>query len=167
MCSMTIEELTQEFEQEAATTRRVLARVPSDKLAWGPHEKSMTIGRLAMHIAIAPAHISSWPLEDTFTFKGDPTPVPASTDEILSVHDKGVQTVKANLKKVGNEGLGRNWTAMAGGRSLMTMPKGAMLRSILMNHIYHHRGQLTVYLRLLNIPVPPVYGPSADENPFG
>jgi len=164
---MTIEELAQEFEQEAATTRRVLARVPSDKLGWGPHQKSMTVGRLAMHIASAPAAISSWPLEDSFTFKGDHAPDPTSTDEILAIHDKGVETVKANLRTIGDAGLGRMWTASARGQTLMTLPKGALLRSLLMNHIYHHRGQLTVYLRLLNIPVPPVYGPSADESPFG
>jgi uncharacterized damage-inducible protein DinB len=164
---MTIEELAQEFEQEAATTRRVLARVPPDKLGWGPHQKSMTVGRLAMHIAAAPAFISSWPLEDSFTFKGEHTPEPTSTDEILATHDKGVETVKANLRKIGDAGLGRMWTGSARGQTLMTLPKGALLRSLLMNHIYHHRGQLTVYLRLLNVPVPPVYGPSADESPFG
>ncbi len=162
----TIEELTQEFEQEAATTRRVLARVPADKLTWGPHEKSMTIGRLAMHIAAAPGAISSWAIDDSHTFTGDPTPLPATTDEILATHDASVNTVKSNLKKIGSEGLGKNWTAMAGGKTIMTMPKGAMLRNILMNHMYHHRGQLTVYLRLLDVPVPSVYGPSADENPF-
>ncbi len=162
----TIEELTQEFVQEAATTRRVLARVPADKLTWGPHEKSMTIGRLAMHIATAPAFISGWATADSHTFTGDPTPLPATAEEILATHDAGVETVKGNLKKIGDAGLGKDWTAIAGGKTIMTMPKGAMLRNILMNHMYHHRGQLTVYLRLLNVSVPSVYGPSADENPF-
>lgn len=163
----TIEELVQEFEQEAATTRRVLARVPSDKLTWAPHQKSMTIGRLAMHLATAPGHISSWPLEDSYNFKGDPTPEPKSTDEILATHDASVAKVRTNLEKIGNDGLGKSWSGIARGRTLMTLPKSALLRSLLMNHVYHHRGQLTVYLRLLDIPVPPVYGPSADENPFG
>ncbi len=164
---MTIEELIEEFEQEAATTRRVLARVPTDKLAWAPHQKSMTIGRLAMHLATAPRHISAWPLEDSYTFTGNKTPEATSTDEILAAHDAGIATVKSNLQKIGNDGLGRTWAGIAGGKTLMTLPKKGLLRSLLMNHVYHHRGQLTVYLRLLDIPVPPVYGPTADENPFG
>lgn len=163
----TIEELMQEFEQEAATTRRVLARVPNDKLAWAPHRKSMTIGRLAMHLATAPGFISSWPVADSFTFTGNPAPEPNSIEEILAAHDEGIAKVKANLQKIGNDGLGRSWSGIARGQTLMTLPKGALLRSLLMNHMYHHRGQLTVYLRLLDIPVPPVYGPSADESPFG
>ena len=164
---MTIAELIQEFEAEARTTRRVLERVPTDRLTWAPHTKSMTLGRLAMHVATAPAAISTWPLDDQYEFKGDKTPLPASTDEIVAAHDKGVETVKANLQKVGDAGLGANWSGVAGGKTLMTMPKAGLLRALLMNHTYHHRGQLSVYLRLLEVPVPPIYGPSADENPFG
>ena len=164
---MTIAELIQEFEAEARTTRRVLERVPSDKLTWTPHTKSMSLGRLAMHVASAPAAISTWPLGDQYEFKGDKTPLPTSTDEIIAAHDKGVETVKANLQQIGDSGLGASWSAFAGGKALMTMPKAALLRSLLMNHTYHHRGQLSVYLRLLEVPVPPIYGPSADESPFG
>jgi uncharacterized damage-inducible protein DinB len=164
---MTIEELIQEFEQEARTTRRVLERVPADKLTWTPHTKSMSLGRLAMHLASAPAAISTWPIDDRFEFTGDPTPLPASTDEIVAAHDSGVTRVKENLQKIGDGGLGAAWTGVARGKEIMTMPKAALLRALLMNHTYHHRGQLTVYLRLLDVPVPPVYGPSADENPFG
>ncbi|MBI3401014.1 MAG: DinB family protein [Acidobacteria bacterium] len=163
---MSINAILQEFEKEAATTRRVLDRVPSDKLAWKPHAKSMSLGTLAMHIAMAPGYISSWPLKDTYEFSGDPTPTPANTAEILAVHDNGVATVKENMNKLGDAGLGQNWTAMAGGKQLMTMPKGALVRTIMLNHVYHHRGQLSVYLRLLDVPVPSIYGPSADENPF-
>jgi uncharacterized damage-inducible protein DinB len=163
---MTIEELIQEFEAEAKTTRRVLERVPSDKLTWAPHTKSMSLGKLAMHLASAPAAISAWPVPDHFEFKGDPTPVAQSTDEIVAAHDTGVERVKENLKKIGDAGLGKSWSASAGGKTLMTMPKAAVLRALLMNHTYHHRGQLSVYLRLLNVPVPPIYGPSADESPF-
>ena len=164
---MSIAGLLQEFEMEAATTRRVLERVPTGKLDWAPHTKSMTLGRLAMHIATAPGLISSWPLADTYEFSGDPTPVPTSTSEILAAHDQGATTAMENLTKLGDAALGQMWTATAGGKTLITMPKAALVRSILMNHIYHHRGQLTVYLRLLDVPVPAVYGPSADENPFG
>jgi len=163
---MTIAELIQEFEAEARTTRRVLERVPTDKLTWAPHTKSMTLGRLAMHVASAPAAISTWPLGDQYEFKGDKTPLPASTDEIVAAHDKGVETVKSNLEKIGDAGLGASWSGVAGGKTMMTMPKAGLLRALLMNHTYHHRGQLSVYLRLLEVPVPPIYGPSADENPF-
>jgi uncharacterized damage-inducible protein DinB len=164
---MTIAELIQEFESEAKTTRRVLERVPSDKLTWTPHTKSMTLGRLAMHLASAPAAISSWPIADVFEFTGnDPTPLPTSTDQIVTAHDQGVEQVKANLQKIGDAGLGTTWSGKAGDKTLMTMPKAGLLRALLMNHTYHHRGQLSVYLRLLDVPVPPIYGPSADENPF-
>ena len=164
---MTIAELIQEFESEAKTTRRVLERVPTDKLTWAPHTKSMSLGRLAMHLATAPAAISGWPLADTYEFKGDPTPPPTSTDQIVSAHDAGVDQVKANLQTIGDAGLGDSWSGVAGGKTLMTMPKAGVLRALLMNHTYHHRGQLSVYLRLLDVPVPPIYGPSADESPFG
>ena len=163
---MTIAELIQEFESEARTTRRVLERVPSDKLSWTPHAKSMSLGTLAMHVASAPAAISAWPIEDRFVFKGDSSPLPSSTEQILATHDSGVARVKENLEKIGDAGLGTSWSAEAGGKTLMTMPKGAVLRALLMNHTYHHRGQLSVYLRLLEVPVPPIYGPSADESPF-
>jgi uncharacterized damage-inducible protein DinB len=164
---MTIAELIEEFEAEAKTTRRVLERVPTDKLAWSPHVKSMSLGQLAMHVATAPGAISGWPVADHFEFSGGPTPVPTSTDDIVSAHDGGVERVKENLRTIGDAGLGVPWTASAGGKTLFTMPKSAVLRTILMNHIYHHRGQLSVYLRLLDVPVPSIYGPSADENPFG
>ena len=163
---MTIDELIQEFEQDAKTTRRVLERVPSDKLTWTPHQKSMSLGRLAMHLATAPAAISSWPVADQFEFRGDPTPLPTSTDQIVAAHDQGVERVKDNLNKIGDSGLGVSWSALMGGKTLMTMPKASVLRSLLMNHTSHHRGQLSVYLRLLDVPVPPIYGPTADENPF-
>jgi uncharacterized damage-inducible protein DinB len=163
---MTIAELIQEFEAEAKTTRRVLERVPSEKLSWTPHARSMSLGKLAMHLASAPSAISAWPIADSFEFGGNPAPVPTCTDDIVAAHDNGVQMVKDNLEKIGDAGLDTLWTASAGGKTLMTMPKAALLRALLMNHTYHHRGQLSVYLRLLDVPVPPIYGPSADENPF-
>lgn len=163
---MTIEELVQEFEAEAKTTRRVLERVPSDKLTWTPHAKSMSLGKLAMHVATAPAAISSWPVGDHFEFAGGAPPLPTSTDDILAAHDSGIARVKENLEKIGDAGLNAEWTAGMGGKTLMSMRKAAVLRALLMNHTYHHRGQLSVYLRLLDVPVPPIYGPSADESPF-
>ena len=163
---MTIAELVEEFEAEARTTRRVLERVPSDKLTWTPHTKSMSLGKLAMHLATAPAAISGWPVADHFEFAGGGPPFPTSTDQILAAHDSGIAEVKANLEKIGDAGLNTAWTAGMGGKTLMSMRKAAVLRALLMNHTYHHRGQLSVYLSLLDVPVPPIYGPSADESPF-
>ena len=156
----------QEFENEAGTTRRVLERVPADKLGWKPHPKSMSLGELALHVAASPAVVSGWCCEDVTEFKGEKTPPPSSTAEILAAHDKGVQTVKESLNKVGDEGLKAMWTAKAGDAQLMAMPKQALVRAIVLNHWIHHRGQLSVYLRLLDVAVPSIYGPSADENPF-
>jgi uncharacterized damage-inducible protein DinB len=163
---MSVTAILQEFDNEAGTTRRVLERVPSDKLGWKPHEKSMSLGVLALHVAASPAVICGWAAQDETTFKGEATPPPTSTAEILAAHDQGVKTVKETLGKLGDEGLTKMWTAKAGGNTLMTMPKTALVRSIVMNHWIHHRGQLSVYLRLLDVPVPSIYGPSADENPF-
>ena len=163
--SMTAAFLT-EFETEAKTTRRVLERVPADKLSWRPHPKSMSLGELALHVAASPAVISCWCTEDVTNFTGEKAPAPASTGDILAAHDKGVETVKASLNKVGDEGMKSMWTAKAGDATLMSMPKAALVRAICLNHWIHHRGQLSVYLRLLDVAVPSIYGPSADENPF-
>jgi uncharacterized damage-inducible protein DinB len=165
---MSIAAFIKEFEQEAATTRRVLERVPSEKFDWAPHAKSMSLGKLAMHTATAPGTISDWATRDGYAFTGeDPTPAPKTTADLLAAHDAGVAATKANLNKVGDAGLGAPWTATAGGKTLMTMPKAALVRGLVLNHWIHHRGQLSVYLRLLDVPVPSIYGPSADENPFG
>ena len=160
--------MIQEFEQESATTRRVLERVPADKLTWKPHEKSMSLGTLAMHIAGGPGFISSWAVPDSFTMTGGATPEAKSTAEILAAHDASVAQTKANIAAVGDSGLGTMWEFKTpDGKTMMSMPKAALLRSIALNHIYHHRGQLSVYLRLLNVSVPSIYGPSADERPGG
>ena len=163
---MSINSLIQELEQEAARTRRVLERVPSDKLSWAPHAKSMNIGKLAMHIATVPGRLSAWLLTDELQFAPNPVPEPTSTADILAAHDESVSTAKKNLTTVGDAGLGVTWTGKSGDKTLMTMPKEALVRSLVLNHAYHHRGQLSVYLRLLDVPVPSIYGPSADENPF-
>jgi uncharacterized damage-inducible protein DinB len=156
----------QEFEQEAKTTRRVLERVPGDKLAWKPHPKSMSLGELALHVAASPAVVSGWCTQAETNFTGEKPPLPATTEEILSAHDCGVQTVRDALTQVGDAGMHTIWTAKAGDATLMQMPKQALVRTIVLNHWIHHRGQLSVYLRLIDVPVPPIYGPSADENPF-
>ena len=158
--------LLQEFDNEASTTRRVLERVPNDKLAWKPHPKSMSLGVLALHVAGSPAVICGWAAEDETQFKGAPPPTPALTDEIMSAHDQGVKTSKEIFGSLGDEGLSKMWSGKAGSNTLMTMPKAALVRSLVMNHWIHHRGQLSVYFRLLDVALPSIYGPSADENPF-
>ena len=158
--------MIQEFEQEAATTRRVLERVPTDKLSWKPHAKSMSLGALAMHIASGPAFLTGWATEDTTTFTGGSSPEATTTTEILATHDAGVTTAKRNITSIGDANLGKMWEFKTpDGKTVMTMPKAALLRTLALNHIYHHRGQLSVYLRLLDVPVPSIYGPSADERP--
>jgi uncharacterized damage-inducible protein DinB len=157
----------QEIEQEGKTTRRVLERVPADQLGWRPHSKSMSLGELALHVAQVPGAIASWAVEDTMNLSGSSKQVQAeSTDQVLKAHDASIEKAKDVLGKLGDDGLQRSWQATAGGATLMAMPKVALFRSVVLNHWYHHRGQLSVYLRLLDVPVPSIYGPSADENPF-
>jgi len=159
--------ILQELEMECATTRRVLERVPNDRLTWKPHPKSMSIGELALHLASAPGAISEWALVDSFEFPGGrPLPQPTSSAEIVAAHDAGVKQARSAITRIGDAGLRQNWQATKNGVAFMTMPKIGLVRSIVLNHAYHHRGQLSVYLRLIDVPVPSIYGPSADENPF-
>lgn len=165
---MLTESLIQEFERESATTRRVLERVPQDRLSWKPHVKSMSLGTLALHIASGPGLISGWALNDkTEMANMEPTPEATSTAAVLAAHDEGVKKTKAALTTIGDAGMMKEWKLTApDGSTIMGMPKIGLIRTIVLNHIYHHRGQLSVYLRLLDVPVPSIYGPSADENPF-
>jgi uncharacterized damage-inducible protein DinB len=157
-----------EFENEAKTTRRVLERVPTDKLGWKPHPKSRSLGGLALHVAMSPGVICGWALDDETEFGGGGPPDPKSTDEIVAAHDQSVARVKEILSKLSDEDVSKQWGAKpkGGGDVFFRMPKVALLRALGLNHTYHHRGQLSVYLRLLDVPVPSIYGPSADENPF-
>jgi uncharacterized damage-inducible protein DinB len=161
-----IEALIQELEQEAQTTRRVLERVPGDKLGWKPHEKSMSLGQLALHVATIPGMVSEIVRQSPFPAPKFIQPSATSATELLPALEQGVAKAKENLRAIGDAGLGDLWRVVDGDREMMAMPVGAVLRSIMLNHWYHHRGQLSVYLRELNVPVPSIYGPSADENPF-
>ena len=159
----------QEFDQEAATTRRVLERVPQDRLTWKPHPKSMSLGTLALHVASSPAFIAEWAVQDKIEMSGsmEESPEPKTTAEILAAHDEGVKKTKDALTAIGDAGMMKDWKLTTKeGATIMGMPKVALVRAIVMNHTYHHRGQLSVYLRLIDVPVPSIYGPSADENPF-
>ena len=164
-----LEPMNVEIEQEAATTRRVLERVPFDKLTWKPHPRSMSLGQLAMHVATIPGGICTIAQVDEFEVNPanfNPT-VPKNSEEILAALDASVRTAQEYLCGVTESSAMGTWRAKVNGKEVMAMPRAAMLRSIMLNHWYHHRGQLSVYLRMLEIPVPMIYGPSADENPFG
>jgi uncharacterized damage-inducible protein DinB len=163
-----IDPILMEIEQESKVTQRVLDRVPEDKLTWKPHPRSSSLGQLAMHIAVAQGRLATIALKDTHDIGAGPTPPqqPGSHKEILEAFSESTATAKESLKKLNDSQLMATWTLTKGGKVLMSAPRAGFIRSILMNHIYHHRGQLSVYLRMLEVPVPSIYGPSADENPF-
>lgn len=157
-----------EFREEARTTRRVLERVPAGKLSWKPHAKSLSLGQLALHIAAVPGRfVLALQKEEhevnpsNFIFEEA-----NSTEEILATFEQSVKDARAYLDGLGEEQAHADWTLKANGRTLFTKPRMDVVRMIMLSHIYHHRGQLSVYLRLLDVPVPSIYGPSADDNPF-
>jgi uncharacterized damage-inducible protein DinB len=157
-----------ELEQEAKSTRRVLERVPADKLDWQPHPKSMKLGQLALHVANLPGAFARMGRLDSFDAsqaKFTP-PMPESVDEILSTLETGIADARTFLSELDDQTAFAPWRFTHGEQELMTLPKLGLVRTLMFNHMYHHRGQLVVYLRLLDIPLPSVYGPSADENPF-
>jgi uncharacterized damage-inducible protein DinB len=161
-----IEALIAELEQEAQTTRRVLERVPGDRLGGKPHAKSMSLGQLALHIATTPGSVSGIVRQSPFPVPQFTQPAATSADDLLPALDQSIAQAKENLRAIGDAGLGNVWRVVDGDKEVMAMPVGAVLRFIMLNHWYHHRGQLSVYLRELGVPVPSIYGPSADENPF-
>ena len=156
-----------EIDQEAATTKRVLERVPGDKLSWKPHEKSMSLGQLALHTATVPGMVSTIVTPDVFELPSSFDQASAETsEELVPALKSSVATAKEYLSGLDDEAALSTWTLKKGDQEVMAAPRIGIVRSIMLNHWYHHRGQLSVYLRLLNIPVPSIYGPSADENPF-
>jgi uncharacterized damage-inducible protein DinB len=155
-----------ELAHESETTRRVLERVPEHRLPWKPHAKSMSLGQLALHVAQLPLGITTLVERLTVEMPAVPLDEPASRREILDALDRSVAHATERLAAWGDEGLAAPWTLTHGGAVLIARPRGEVLRSIMLNHTYHHRGQLTVYLRLLDVALPPVYGPTADESPF-
>jgi len=160
------ERLLAELKQEAAATRKLLERVPMDKADYKPHEKSMTLGRLATHVA----EISDWWKEcfinDELDFaKGDFTPkVYTTTEELVALHDQLVANGIKILTETPEAEFEKLWSMRQGEMIFFTLPKHEVVRTWCMNHLYHHRAQLGVYLRMLDVPLPSMYGPSADEN---
>jgi uncharacterized damage-inducible protein DinB len=159
--------LLEELEQEAVTTRRVLERVPEKNLNWRPHEKSRTLGELALHIANTPggvAQLASSPSPAQVPQFTDPSP--QTTAELLVALDQSIAQARKVLTGMDDATAISVLRIVDGEREVFSVPRIGLLRSIMLNHWYHHRGQLSVYLRELNVPIPSIYGPSADENPF-
>ncbi|HEV8611974.1 MAG TPA: DinB family protein [Gemmatimonadales bacterium] len=163
--------LLPEFDQEMATTRKILERVPEGKSDWQPHQKSMTLGRLAGHVA----ELAGWganTLQQTeldFAPPGGTRYQPAihiTSAETLKLFDEGAKATRAALTKISDADLQVPWSLKRGGQTLLTMPRGAIFRTLVMNHIIHHRAQLGVFLRLNDVAIPGSYGPSADEPRF-
>ncbi len=163
-----LEPMLNELRQEAATTRRVLERVPGEKLSWKPHQKSMSLGQLALHVASIPSDLVRLAQLEEFDASQanfDP-PEANSVEEILAVLNASVTAAGEYLEGLDDKAATANWRLTSRGREVFTVPRAGLLRTIMLNHWYHHRGQLSVYLRLLDVPVPAIYGRSADENPF-
>ena len=160
--------LLHEFRDEVAITKRLLERVPADKLTWKPHPKSMSLGQLSGHIASIPGRISKLVQQESFdVLKGTfVPPQPASLDEILATLDQGVSEADQFLQGFNEESAAATFRLLKGDRELLRQSRGVTVRTIMLNHWYHHRGQLSVYLRLLEVPLPVIYGRSADTDPF-
>lgn len=159
--------LLMELDMEAATTRRVLERIPEDKLSWQPHSKSFSLGELGLHTASVPGALAGILTGDTFEVNA-PFKQAAATSraEMLAALDTNVAVARTMLEGLSPERAMFIWKMKAGGKQVIAAPRIALVRALMFNHWYHHRGQLLVYLRLLDVPVPSVYGPTADENPF-
>jgi uncharacterized damage-inducible protein DinB len=159
--------LLAEFEIQAPITRRFLERLPEDKLTWKPHEKSMTAGQLAYHLAFTPGGVIRFvqynpaPAPEFANF-----PQPASRQEVLKLLDDNVATVRELLPKLSDAQMNETWRLVSGGKDVLAQPRGLFIRDVMFSHWYQHRGQFSVYLRILGVPVPASWGPSADEPPL-
>lgn len=158
-----IQALHAEFTHEMSTTRSLLAILPENDLGWKPHEKSMTLGRLAVHLTEIPmwAEVTlTKSFIDLAAHKQESGP--STKAEILEAFDKHVRAAGPMIEQTSEQALMEPWSLMNAGMTIFTMPKGAVIRTWVMNHLIHHRGQLSVYLRLRNVPLPAIYGPTAD-----
>jgi uncharacterized damage-inducible protein DinB len=159
--------LLPEFDQEMANTRKVLERMPMDRYDWKPHEKSFSLGKLATHVANLPSWAAMTLATDELDI-GKPfdQPKPQTTEQLLELFDESASQAWASLAGAADEEFFKPWTLRSGDHKIFTLPKIAVIRGVVLNHVIHHRGQLTVYLRLNDVPVPGLYGPSADEGSF-
>lgn len=160
--------LLPQFDQEMASTRKMLERVPEDAIDWRPHPKSMTLGRLATHVAQTPVWGQRAFAGDSWdpAPPGSPPPAPLTLrtrSEMLALFDENVAAARGAIGAADDVAFGKPWSLLRGGAPIFTMPRIAVIRGMLLSHLIHHRGQLSVYLRLRDVPVPGMYGPSADE----
>lgn len=164
-----LDPMLNEFREEVAITQRVLDRVPADKLTWKPHAKSMSMGQLALHIATVPGSLARITKEDSFDASqaNFVPPQPENMKEVQAAFEQSVKDAEDHLKGMTEDQARGKWRLMMQDKQLFERPRVEVMRSIMLNHWYHHRGQLSVYLRMLDVPVPVIYGRSADENPFG
>jgi uncharacterized damage-inducible protein DinB len=162
-----MEPILAEIEQESVTTRKLLERVPEDKLSWRPHHKCYSLGQLALHIASIPGALSAAVAVDSLELPKFQQPEAKSKSEILDTFSKSLAQARENLARIDDAKALATWTVTRNGATVMSLPRIQFMRAILLNHCYHHRGQLSIYLRQLDVPLPSIYGPSADENPFG
>jgi uncharacterized damage-inducible protein DinB len=163
-----IQLMLREFQEECAATRRILERIPADKLTWKPHSKSMSLGQLAMHIALIPNRISGLVKADHFDVSqaNFNPPQAANLEEIRAAFAESVRVGESYLAGLTEDNASENWRLMMKEKVVSSKPRIEVIRALMLNHWYHHRGQLSVYLRLLDVPLPVVYGRTADENPF-
>jgi uncharacterized damage-inducible protein DinB len=155
-----------ELDAESAATRRLLERIPADKLDWKPHTKSMALGVLANHVATIPMSVAELSVPDVRDMARFEFPPANSKEAILANHDASLKRAKEILMGFDDAKLQANWKMVSGDKTVLELPRAGLLRAIMLNHLYHHRGQMSVYLRLLDVALPSTYGPSADENPF-
>lgn len=156
-----------EFDEEMPNTRRILERVPAASLGFRPHEKSMTLGRLSSHIAELPLRCASIIASDTFVRPPGAQPfIAASSEELLQKFDTAAGEARKSLSALREDRLSTLWTLKFGDRTMVVLPRAMALRRVFMDHLIHHRGQLSVYLRLLDTAIPGMYGPSADDPPL-
>jgi uncharacterized damage-inducible protein DinB len=157
--------LLREFETQAPITRKFIERLPDDKLAWKPHTKSMTAGQLAFHLATVPDAVVRIAGTNPAQVSNFNFPQPASRQEVLNAFDECIATVRDLLPKFDDAAMHDIWRLVAGNREVLAQPRGEFLRDVMLSHWYQHRGQFSVYLRILDIAVPASWGPSADEPP--
>jgi uncharacterized damage-inducible protein DinB len=160
--------LLPEIDHEMATTRKLLERVPDDRLGWKPHDKSMSLGRLATHVAELPGLATRVMTQEFHDINppGGPGYQPKTLEshqEMVELFDTNVAHARSLIESAENEALQQHWSLKNGDHAIFTLPRVAVLRTLFLNHLIHHRGQLSVYLRLNDVPVPSIYGPSADE----
>jgi uncharacterized damage-inducible protein DinB len=155
-----------EFETQEPITRRFLERLPEDKLTWKPHEKSMTAGQLAYHIASTPGGVVRFVQTNPAQAPNFAFPQPESGREILKAFDESVAIVREILPTIDDAEMAETWRLVAGEKEVLAQARGLFLRDVMFSHVYQHRGQFGVYLRILNLPVPASWGPSADEPPI-